>query len=218
MYFANVFRTKWLIALAFLAGILAGCQSADEVEVRTEDIGFESEQQVRAPQVKAAETSAGAENPVNALNRQGILPESITIPAVDIEANVLHLGVNEEGEMAVPPTIDEVSWFEPGYKPGENGRAVIAGHVDGLNGPAIFWDLSELSAGDEIIIEGEGARLVYRIYAMESVKLELADVEATFGYRSIPELVLITCSGEFDSSAGTRAERLIVYAELVEAS
>ena len=118
--------------------------------------------------------------------------------------------------MDVPDTIEDVSWFAPGYKPGENGRAVIAGHVDGIDGPAIFWDLAELEAGDEIIVEGEDGQLVFQVYAIESVELELADVQSVFGYRSSPELVLITCSGDYDHNRGTREERLIVYTELVE--
>lgn len=194
--------------------LLSGCQeSADEVSQRTEDVGFAAERTYAAPDVAI---SKPAENPINGLKREGIEPERIFIPSIGVEAEALHLGVTENGEMDVPDTIDDVSWFSPGYKPGENGRAVIAGHVDGLNGPAIFWDLAELEAGDEIIVDGNGQQLVFKVYAMESVELELADVQSVFGYRSTPELVLITCSGDYDHDRGTREERLIVYAELVE--
>lgn len=194
--------------------LLSGCQEAsDEVSQRSEDVGFAAERTFTAPKVTS---SKPAENPINALKREGIEPEKIVIPAIGVEAEVLHLGKTENGEMDVPETIDDVSWFSPGYKPGANGRAVIAGHVDGLNGPAIFWDLAELEAGDEILVDGNGQQLVFKVYAMESVELELADVQSVFGYRSSPELVLITCSGDYDHDRGTREERLIVYAELVE--
>ncbi|WP_233569556.1 class F sortase [Planomicrobium sp. Y74] len=194
--------------------ILAGCQdTTDEVSVRSEGVGFASE---RKYSVSDTEVKTLLENPINALKREGIVPEKISIPAIGVEAETLHLGTKENGEMDVPDTIDDVSWFEPGYKPGENGRAVIAGHVDGIKGPAIFWDLAKLEAGDEIIVKGEGNDLVFRVYAMESVELELADVHSVFGYRSSPELILITCSGDYDYNRGTREERLIVYTELVE--
>lgn len=197
--------------------MLSGCQeSTDEVSVRTKDVGFASERTYAALDVSINTPAETAENPINALKREGIEPEKILIPAIGVEAEALHLGVTKNGEMDVPDTIDDVSWFSPGYKPGENGRAVIAGHVDGLNGPAIFWDLAELKAGDEIIVDGNGQQLVFKVYAMESVELELADVQSVFGYRSSPELVLITCSGDYDHDRGTREERLIVYAELVE--
>ncbi|WP_233208521.1 MULTISPECIES: class F sortase [Planomicrobium] len=194
--------------------LLSGCQeTADEVSVRSKDVGFASE---RKYTVSDTAVKTAIENPINALKREGIEPEKISIPAIGVEAKTLHLGTKENGEMDVPDTIEDVSWFEPGYKPGENGRAVIAGHVDGIDGPAIFWDLAELEAGDEIIVEGEDGQLVFRVYAMESVELELADVQSVFGYRSSPELVLITCSGDYDHNRGTREERLIVYTELVE--
>ncbi|WP_422122575.1 class F sortase [Planococcus sp. X10-3] len=194
--------------------LLAGCQeTTDEVSIRSKDVGFAAERTYRAPAMTA---DAPVENPINALKRDGIVPEKIVIPAIDVEATALHLGMKENGEMDVPETIEDVSWFEPGYRPGDNGRAVIAGHVDGIDGPAVFWDLAELEAGDEIVVEGSGEQLIFRVYAMESVELELADVQSVFGYRSSPELVLITCSGDYNHDRGTREERLIVYAELIE--
>ncbi|MFD1032296.1 class F sortase [Metaplanococcus flavidus] len=213
-YLENGFKTKFSLFLIGAAILLSGCQeTTDEVSVRSKDAGFAAERTYSAPAITAG---APAENPINASKREGLVPEKISIPAIGVEATTLHLGVKENGEMDVPETIEDVSWFEPGYKPGDNGRAVIAGHVDGLEGPAVFWDLAELEAGDEIIVAGAGEKLVFRVYAMESVDLELADIQSIFGYRSSPELVLITCSGDYDHNRGTREKRLIVYAELIE--
>lgn len=195
---------------------LSGCQvQEDEVSERTEDVGFTTKQPQPAKTLEMTKT-APAENPINALSlNQGIQPETLSIPAIGIDAEVLPLGTEKDGRMAVPKTPDEVSWFEPGYLPGENGRAVIAGHVDAVDGPAIFWDLADLKAGDEIMVASGEKELKFKVYAMESVELDLADVKDIFGYRSTPELVLITCSGEFDYERGTREERLVVYAELI---
>lgn len=202
-----------------LLGVLAGCQEVeDEVSVRTENVGFAAEQTEKVEvNVKAAEPAgepAGepAKNPINLSARTGIAPESLKIPAIGVDTSVQHLGTTETGEMAVPDNIDEVSWFSPGYQPGQNGRAVIAGHVDGVDGPAVFWDLSELQPGDEITVEGEGRQLIYKVHTMESVPLDQADIPKIFGYSSSPELVLITCSGTYDFDRGTREERLVVYA------
>lgn len=191
--------------------LLSGCHVAeDEVSVRTKNVGFAAEPSTKTEvNVKAVQTAG---NPINASAQMGINPESMSIPVIGIEASVQHLGTTETGEMAVPDNIDEVSWFSPGYKPGQNGRAVIAGHVDGIDGPAIFWDLSKLEPGDEILVEGEGRKLIYKVHTMESVPLDEADIPKIFGYSSSPELVLITCSGTYDYSRGTREERLVVYA------
>ena len=196
-----------------LLGVLAGCQEAeDEVSVRSENIGFAAEQTEKVEAEVKVKAATPADNPINASTRTGIKPESLKIPAIGVDTLVQHLGTTETGEMAVPDDIDEVSWFSPGYQPGQNGRAVIAGHVDGIDGPAVFWDLSELQPGDEITVEGEGRQLIYKVHTMESVPLDEADVPNIFGYSSSPELVLITCSGTYDFSRGTREERLVVYA------
>ncbi|WP_106532090.1 class F sortase [Planomicrobium soli] len=207
----NAFKIKQLLFLSLV--FLIGCQSEkDEVSIRSENIDFSSKQSVA---VTLSHHSVG-ENPINAVRQSGIAPEKIFIPAIGVEAAIQHLGKTKDGTMAVPDNIQEVSWFEPGYRPGQNGRAVIAGHVDGLDGPAIFWDLTQLEKGDKVIVEGEGKKLSFQVYAMESVPLEKADVSAVFSYTSSPELVLITCSGAYSRTLGTREERLIVYASYID--
>lgn len=207
----NGFNNKLLLILALF--LLAGCQqTADEVSVRSENVGFTLDE----PAAVNIQQPAPAKNPINGLKRSGIQPTSLQIPAIDLEAQVQHLGMTENGEMAVPDNIEDVSWFSPGYEPGENGRAVIAGHVDGVDGPAIFWDLSKLQLGDEVVVQDKDRTLTFKVHTMESVPLDLADVSQVFGYTSSPELVLITCSGTYDFDRGTREERLIVYASLIE--
>lgn len=211
MYGRNGFNNKFLLLLALL--LLAGCQqSVDEVSVRSENVGFTLDE----PPAINIQQPAPAKNPINGLKRSGIQPTSLKIPAIDLEAQVQHLGITENGEMAVPDNIEDVSWFSPGYQPGQNGRAVMAGHVDGVDGPAIFWDLSKLQLGDEVVVQDKERTLTFKVHTMESVPLDLADVSQVFGYTSSPELVLITCSGTYDFDRGTREERLIVYASLIE--
>lgn len=220
-------------ALLLAVVFLAGCTSApqDEVSIRSAEVGFsvkaepavlqqpkkvEKAKTVEKEKPAAKPKSKQAVNPINELNQPGIAPEMLSIPSIELEAEVTHLGVTDTGEMAVPDNGEELSWFSPGYQPGQRGRAVIAGHVDDLDGPAVFWDLTELEPGDEIIVSGEDRELRFKVHTMESVPLDLADVDSVFGYHSSPELVLITCSGTYDYDRGTREERLIVYASLVE--
>ncbi|MGK7379371.1 class F sortase [Planococcus sp. 1R117A] len=198
-----------MIAAAFLCGCHV---QTDEVSVRSERIGFESEQ----PAAVEARQPVQAANPINSVKRSGILPATLEIPAIKAKAAVQHLGLTETGEMAVPDNGEDVSWFSHGYQPGQNGRAVIAGHVDQVDGPAVFWDLFKLQSGDEIVLKEGDQELKFKVYKMESIPLETADLSAIFGYHSSPELVLITCSGDYDHSRGTREERLIVYASLIE--
>ncbi|KOF10463.1 peptidase C60 [Planococcus glaciei] len=211
MFGKNDFRNSVLIAAAIV--FLGGCgQQEDEVSKRTENIDFVAEK----PAPVEVKKPVPVANPINTVKREGILPTKLEIPAIEVKSEILHLGLTETGEMAVPDNGEEVSWFSHGYQPGENGRAVIAGHVDDLEGPAIFWDLSKLKAGDEILVAEGDKQLRFKVYKMESVPLDNADLSSIFGYQSSPELVLITCAGTYDYSRGTREERLVVYASLIE--
>ena len=203
---------KQLMAFPILF-LLAGCQQpVDEVSIRSENVGFTLDE----PAAVTIQQPAPVSNPVNGLKRMGTQPETLKIPAIDVKAQVQHLGMTKTGEMAVPDNSEDVSWFSPGYQPGQNGRAVIAGHVDGVEGPAVFWDLSKLQLGDEVLVQNEDKTLAFKVHTMASVPLDLVDVSIVFGYTSSPELVLITCSGTYDFGRGTREERLIVYASLIE--
>lgn len=195
--------------------LIAGCAQTDEVAEKTANVGFEmapTTDKSTRPAIQAAQIN---ENPINAALPKSIVPLTLSIPSIGVEASVQHLGMNEKGEMAVPDEIDEVSWFEPGYQPGQKGRAVMAGHVDGVEGPAVFWDLSDVQAGDSIQVSSDHQQLTFEVYKMESIPLALADVAGVFGPADYPELVLITCSGTYNRDWGTREERLVVYAKLV---
>jgi sortase (surface protein transpeptidase) len=82
--------------------------------------------------------------------RQGIVPTRLKIPAINVDAPINPAGLTEDGDMAVPNDIISTGWFERGYMPGEPGNSVIAGHVDGKNGPAVFYDIGKLKNGDEV--------------------------------------------------------------------
>lgn len=142
-------------------------------------------------------------------------PVSLAVPAIDITADLEPVGVLENGQMGVPSTENGVAWFEPGVSPGEQGNAVLAGHVDSRTGPAIFYDLQELEAGDEIKITDEkGEILTFVVQRAESYDRKDAPMEEIFGATDSRNLNLITCTGTFDQSEGTHDKRLVVYTEL----
>ena len=94
-----------------------------------------------------------------------------------------------------------------------DSRVVIPGHVDSTSGPAVFFRLGELDAGDEIQVTARSGR-VKRFIVERSKQAEKDDFptrevyEATAG----PSLRLITCTGEFAEQAGHYEDNLIVFA------
>src|SRR5699024_6728897 len=138
---------------------------------------------------------------------EGIVPERIEIPAIDVDAPVQHLGLRDNGEMEVPDTLHDTSWYEPGYEVGAPCNAVIAGHVDDTVNPGVFKQLHTLEPGDEIIVHGEdGDTLTFTVYDKELFDADEAPVDKIFGYSHISLLKLITCEGPYDYDVGGTAE------------
>ncbi|WP_273851501.1 class F sortase [Guptibacillus spartinae] len=149
--------------------------------------------------------------------QEGIEPVQLEIPAIDVTAEIENVGVLDNGQMGVPEDINKVGWFEPGFKPGTKGNAVLAGHVDSKTGPAIFFYLEKLSKGDEIILTGQdGETMTFVVTGKERYPYNDSPIEKIFGPTDSRTLNLITCVGTFNRSKGTHEERLVVSTELKE--
>lgn len=152
-------------------------------------------------------------------DQPGVTPARLEIPAIGVDAPVGPQGYTEEGGMAVPDSVTEVGWFEPGTKPGRRGNAVIAGHVDGQYGPAVFFDLKELKAGDEMYVYGkDGSTLTYTVDQVVAYPVEDSPIRELFGPTNERSLNLITCTGPYDNQANGYTERLAVYTTLTDHS
>jgi sortase (surface protein transpeptidase) len=146
----------------------------------------------------------------------GIAPGRVNIPAIGVDAAVTDLSLAEP-EPEVPEDFDDVGWYVQTRKPGEIGPAVLAGHVDSRSGPAVFVDLDELQAGDEIIVS-DGADEQRRFVVDELAqypKDALPDEVFGFG-EPTPQLRLITCGGNFDRASGHYRDNVVVYASLAD--
>jgi hypothetical protein len=75
------------------------------------------------------------------------VPVRLRIPALNVEAPVVTVGLTEEGAMDSPEGAEDTGWYELGPRPGEQGSAVIAGHSGYRTGPAVFDDLEAVRAG-----------------------------------------------------------------------
>jgi hypothetical protein len=147
----------------------------------------------------------------------GIDPERIVIPAIGVDADVIDLGLEDDGSMEVPTDFSQTGWFDRGPKPGRVGPAVIAGHVDDRTGPAVFFRLAELEPGDLIEVHGEdGEIVVFAVRESEQHPKDAFPTEEVYAGTPGSELRLITCGGAFDRDARSYRDNFIVYAERVE--
>ena len=140
----------------------------------------------------------------------------LAIPAIGVETPLLRLGLDPDRSMEVPGDFDLAGWFAGGPAPGQPGPAVIAGHVDSRTGPAVFYRLRELRAGDRIeVTRADGTRLRFVVDSNQSFPKAGVPTGAVFGPTPAAELRMVTCAGTFDRSRGSYRDNLVVFARLV---
>jgi hypothetical protein len=146
-------------------------------------------------------------------------PTRIRIPALKVRADVHRVGRAADGTIAVPPLSrhDEAGWYERGPTPGQAGPAVIVGHVDSRDGPAVFHDLRQLRRGDRIEVTRRDRRVaVFAVASVERVDKDRFPADRVHGDFRRPGLRLITCGGRWLGQGRGYADNVIVYATLVE--
>ena len=74
-------------------------------------------------------------------------PVSLTIPLIGVKTNLITLGLTASGALQVPSTYYVAGWYTGSPRPGAIGSAIIVGHIDSVNGPGVFYRLSELRPG-----------------------------------------------------------------------
>jgi sortase (surface protein transpeptidase) len=90
---------------------------------------------------------------------------------------------------------------------------VIAGHVDSKTGPAVFYGLSKLAAGDVIIVaRADQSRVQFTVFRTERHAKSAFPTDAVYGATPDPELRLITCGGAFDRRTRQYIDNVIVFA------
>ncbi len=139
----------------------------------------------------------------------------LQIPNIKVDASVVTLGVDADGAMQAPATPTDVGWYDFSARPGFTGNAVFAGHVDYIHyGPAVFWNLRDLKAGDEVDITlVDGTVFTYRVTTITAYDDATAPVQEIVGPTDTPTMTLITCSGDFDTATHSYDKRLVVRAE-----
>jgi hypothetical protein len=140
-------------------------------------------------------------------------PVRVEIPSIGVSSPLVGLALDDDGAMEAPSDYDVAGWFTPGPQPGQPGPAVIAGHVDSRDGPAVFYRLAELAPGDEVIVHrADGTGVRFTMTGRRQYPKDEFPADAVYGPVPGPELRLVTCGGEFDRSSHSYQDNLVVYA------
>jgi Sortase domain len=215
-----VSRRSFLAGVALLAVaaahriITAGAQEATPAAVATPSAGST----IRPTGVgDVPSTGASRPGPANvALERvqsQTVAPVGLAIDAAGIDSGIESLRV-VDGAMQDPSGPWVVAWYENLGALGKIGNVVMAGHIDYWNvGPAVFYNLSTLEPGDEIVVTGDDGKnypfAVEWVRQYDSASIPLDEMAGPTAGQS---LTLITCGGAFDYANGLYLQRTVVRA------
>jgi sortase (surface protein transpeptidase) len=207
-----------VVAVVALAIALTGQQSPPQAAAATDASGPSSSNSLPGP---ASSSAPGSAAPSSEPRAQDVAdPVALSIPAIDVQTDLMSLGLNGNGTVEVPPLQedDRAGWYEPGPEPGDVGPAVVLGHVDSAQwGPGVFFDLGAMAGGDEIsVTRADGSVAVFAVDRVERHPKDDFPTIEVYGNTEDPQLRLITCGGAFDSGARSYEDNVIVFATLVD--
>jgi sortase (surface protein transpeptidase) len=144
-----------------------------------------------------------------------VAPAVLRIPSLGIDTRLERLGLDKAGALQPPADPQEAGWFAAGPAPGEVGPAVIAGHVDSKHGPAVFYRLAQLRAGDRILVDrNDGTTVAFRVRSVQTYPKAAFPTAEVYGPTPEAALRLITCGGTFDRSRQSYEDNVVAYAAM----
>ncbi len=160
------------------------------------------------------ESATTRKMPRNITRDQGADPAVLTIPAIDVDASMVGVGLLPDGEMQTPAyDSNQAGWYVEGPRPGEPGPAVIVAHVDSKTGRDVFYRLRELRPGDRITVtDSADGRHTFTVQRLERAERNALPYSRIWNKDKRPVLRLITCAGTYDRANGGYQQNLIVYA------
>jgi len=201
----SVPRFSEIVTLALLAGAFSG-------------LLYAFAPLVNVPKTAVASQVAQAEVPESkqtSLKRS--IPTRLQVPDVGIDTELIRLGKNPDGTLAVPERYDVAAWYELSPTPGEVGPSIISGHVDNYLGAAVFFRLRELQAGQKITVTRQDKSTVqFRVDKVELFDQQNFPTKAVYGNIDHPGLRLITCGGIYNPLTNSYSHNTVVYASIDE--
>lgn len=139
-------------------------------------------------------------------------PVRVRIPSIDVAARVTRLGLNQDRTVEVPSDPATTGWYRLGPAPGQPGSAVILGHVDSVDGPAVFYQLRYLEPGDRVVVDAaDGSTATFRVMRLATYPNESFPARRVYAAHGPGRFLnLVTCGGAYDEQSGYQAN-VVVY-------
>jgi hypothetical protein len=144
-------------------------------------------------------------------------PVAVEVARLGVSTPLIELGLDAGGRLEVPDEPDVAGWWVGGPRPGDDGPAVLVGHVDSRAGPAVFHRLHTLVAGDRIeVARDDGGRVAFLVDRVERWPKDAFPTDDVYRRSRGAELRLITCGGGFDRDTLRYLDNIIVFARLAD--
>jgi hypothetical protein len=142
-------------------------------------------------------------------------PTRLRIASIAVDTALEDLDLDAAGALEAPKDFARAGWYAKGTRPGDAGPAVIAGHIDSKDGPAVFHRLDELKPGGSVEVMRGGSWVTFRVLATGRYPKAEFPTDEVYGPTPNAQLRLITCGGAFDRARGSYVDNIVVYAVLV---
>ncbi len=145
-------------------------------------------------------------------------PVRVRAATARIDAPVVAIGLDPDGDMEVPRDGSVAGWYQRGAVPGDAGTAVITAHVDTrVAGPGAFFRLGTLTPGDVVeVVSSAGDVTRWEVTGRDQRPKDDLPHDVVYARTGAPRLVLITCGGAFDEATRRYADNVLVYARLMD--
>jgi hypothetical protein len=143
-------------------------------------------------------------------------PTHLLISRVGINTDVMSLGLNPDGTVEVPPDTPDApaGWYRNLASPGEDGPAVILGHLDSPEDKGVFFNLGAVRPGDTVqVSRRDGSVVTFTVDMVAAFSRGAFPTAGVYGATEHPGLRLVTCGGRFSPSGGYE-DSVVVFASL----
>ena len=152
--------------------------------------------------------------PVGAV--RGAPPVQLSIPDLNINRRLVGLRVKPDRELEVPQSYDDIGWWSTGPVAGDPGAALMVGHLDSRDGPAVFYRLSSIKKGAAISVRrADGTTVRFAVTKVQTFAKNDFPDKLVYRTEGRSSLHLLTCGGSYDRSTGYR-DNVVVFADKVK--
>ncbi len=148
-------------------------------------------------------------------------PVRLIISKLGVDAGFQYDGLKSDGTIDIPTNIYDAGWYTGSAKPGEQGVAVITGHVAQIRRSVvtkqgIFYNLTQLVPGDTLTVINDRGQTTTFVVRESRLYDPAADATGVFTANDNgAHLNIITCEGTWNQSQFSYSQRLVVFTDAV---